>query len=218
MKLLATSITALTLCSGLSATVFNDYSRFTEDAVVESFEGIASAGNNLELGNSRNFSSGITITNDYSQNDTQQPYIVNAGFYGSSPADIRVPHGTAYLGQASAGSNDSGIWVILPEEVELVGCYITTNYEKDENQAAINFEAYDSEDNLLATELIRNISMDEWADSFFGFSGLGGISKIRFDGFGGILRVDKLTYEVPEPSSLALASLALPALLMRKRK
>jgi hypothetical protein len=192
-------------------------SGFSAAAKVEGFEGIVN-GTNLAIQTPYIFPSGVSLTGPVpSISGTFGPYIVGDGFFGLLGGQD-VPDGAAYLGQAAPDNRTGPLVFTFPTPVYRAGAYICIAVPPSTPNASVIMEALNSAGQVLESATISDISPAEWSSDFVGIQNSGMIAQLEFVGDeSGVLRIDDLTFEVPEPSSLAILTSGLFLLSQRRR-
>jgi hypothetical protein len=209
------SLIVIGICCKAQATIGR--SAFSANATVEGFEGIVSTGNNLAIQTPFIFPSGVALTGPSpSIEGSFGPFVVTGGFFGiGGGADI--PDGVAYLGQSNPNDLTGPLVFTFPTPVLRAGAFASTTDPPNNPHATVIMEALDSHGNVLESATISSVSPSQWASNFVGIQNSAMISQLEFIGDRtGVLRIDDLTFEVPEPSSLAILASGL-FLISRRR-
>ena len=184
---------------------------FSPSAVSESFENLNRPDSPNAIDNLPTpftFPSGLSIVSPAPNAvDSTGVFVVEGGFFGFAPGPNGqgIPDGEAYLGQGNPGLADP-VRLLFPQTVAKIGAYVAV---KDDNGGSVIVEALNDQNGVLASTVVTGIGPAEWLQNFIMLSSPG-IASMRFTGNGvGVLRVDLVAWEtVPEPSSVALASVA----------
>ena len=179
-------------------------SSFSAAAKVEGFEGIVN-GTDLAIQTPYAFSSGVRLTGPTpSIAGTYGPYIVGDGFYGLYGGED-VPDGVAYLGQANPDLFTGPLVFTFASPVYRSLRYVCTTDPPYNPTATVIMEALNSSGQLLESATISGVSPTQWSSHFVGIQNSGMIAQLEFIGDkSGVLRIDDLVFEVPEPASIAL--------------
>ena len=193
---------------------------FSGHASVESFEGLnrpslPNASINLPI--PFIFPSGVAITQPApNRTDSFGVFIIDGGgFFGYSFESIvpYIPSGTAYVGQANAG----GITFSFAQPIYRVGLFVAADPFHGGLSGPVEISIRDTTGQVLETTVVTDVLKETWKTSFIGFENASGIKHIHIKGDGGdVLRIDNLTFEVPEPASASLV--ACIALLLARRR
>lgn len=129
------------------------------------------------------------------------------------------PSNNSYLGVRAPNPGGYSVTFLLPSRTLRAGAYVNAT-----GGANITIEAF-SDNNLtqsLGTYTIPSVSLNQqgvnlWSSNFLGWQNLPtGIRAIRFTGT--YLVVDNFLFEVPQPSSMLLASLGMVVLYFNRKR
>jgi hypothetical protein len=137
----------------------------------------------------------------------------NWGANGSVATALNVPFGTAYLGafdNLTGATTPVSVRLSFASDMHRVGAYLT-----GAPGLTLRMDAYDASGTLVESTTIGTVAVASWSNNFLGLERSGGIRSVVFSGadFG----VDGLSFEAPEPGSLALGSLGLAVLALLGR-
>ena len=190
---------------------------FSPTATVESFEGIAGQGNDFPINTPFSFSTGVVLTGPVpSSAGSFGPFIVEGGFFGLGGGV--APHGAADLGQANPNLLTGPLEFTFATPV-LRGCVrihhgYVKRFECNRDHASDKFQRtvarirHDFE--YLTNTMVIQFCCNPCPEM---------IAKLKFVGdTGGVLRIDDLSFEVPEPCGLSLLTSGLLFVLQRRRR
>lgn len=202
---------AVLAASALSTATAAPPAGFSPLATSESFEDLNRPSTPSAIGNLPTpftFPSGLSIVSPApNSGDSSGVFVVEGGFFGflPGPNGEGVPDGKAYLGQGAPGLTDA-IRLNFPQTVAKVGAYVAIT---GDNNGTVTVSALSAANTVLDSAVVTGIGPAGWPQNFVTLSSAGIVSLLFTGDGGGVLRVDQVTWDpVPEPSSVALASLA----------